>query len=387
MFVVEALKALHGDALLLHGTNTLLMIDGGPSRVYDRTLKPRLKTLGSAGQAAKIDLLMVSHIDDDHINGVLDLTSELVEAKFEHRAPIASVRNLWHNSFSDEVLAGVSTASVAPDSAVEGAMALADLADADADFGEAVQESTRLVLASVRQGRSLRRNANLLRVRANKGFTGGVVLRQGNALETKRIGKFSLGILGPAKSELDDLRKRWKRDLKKILKADRTRVASLELAANLDKSVANLASLVVQVSANGKTVLLTGDARSDHIMDAMAEIGWPDNGTWPVDLLKVPHHGSDRNVTREFFAKVPAHHYVISGNGKHGNPDPGMFEMIFAARRDDTFNLHLTYGPEALRNNTEFDWRGFKQVMHRHDGWSRLRYPRPGQPSIKVKLS
>ena len=387
MFVVEALKALHGDALLLHGTNTLFMIDGGPSKVYDRTLKTRLKSLGSASQAAKVDLLMVSHIDDDHINGVLDLTSELVEAKFEHRAPIASVRNLWHNSFSDEILTGVSTASTAPDAAVAGAMALADLADADADFGEAVAESTRLVLASVRQGRSLRRNASLLRIKTNKGFAGGVVLRQGNALETKRIGQFSLGILGPTKSELDDLRKKWKRDLKNILKADRTRVASLELAANLDKSVANLASLVVQVSANGKTALLTGDARSDHIMDAMAEIGWPDNGTWPVDLLKVPHHGSDRNVTREFFAKVPARHYVISGNGKHGNPEPGMFEMILAARRDDTFNLHLTYGPDALRNHSEFDWRGFKRVMHRHDGWSRLRYPGPGQSSIKVKLS
>ena len=56
--------------------------------------------------------------------------------------------------------------------------------------------------------------------------------------------------------------------------------------------------------------------RSDHIMAAMAEVGWAKKGTWLVDLLKVPHHGSNRNVTHEFFAKVPARHYVVSGNGK-----------------------------------------------------------------------
>jgi hypothetical protein len=35
----------------------------------------------------------------------------------------------------------------------------------------------------------------------------------------------------------------------------------------------------------------------------------------------VAHHGSDRNVTRRFFRRVTADHYVCSADGLHGNPD------------------------------------------------------------------
>ena len=61
--------------------------------------------------------------------------------------------------------------------------------------------------------------------------------------------------------------------------------------------------------------------------------------------------------------------------------------MIFAARCGDVFDLHLTHGPDELRAHHEFDWRGSTQVMDRYDGWSRLRYPSPGQLSISVKLA
>jgi hypothetical protein len=39
-----------------------------------------------------------------------------------------------------------------------------------------------------------------------------------------------------------------------------------------------------------------------------------------VDILKGPHHGSNRNVERIFFKRITADHYVFSGNGEHGNP-------------------------------------------------------------------
>lgn len=387
MFAIEALKALHGDALLLHGLDTLIVVDGGPSTVYDHALRVRLKELAATSQGAKIDLLMVSHIDDDHISGILDLTSELVEAKLEHRPSVAYIRDLWHNSFADEILAEETRPSKALGTDMEAAVELAELVDASAALGTAMQEGTRVVLASVRQGRRLRRDANLLRVNTNRGFAEGVVLREGNALHRKRIGRFSLAVLGPSKAQLADLRKKWNRDAKRIIKSNSVSTELLKLAANLDRSVANLASLVVEVSYDGSTALLTGDARSDHILAAMAEVGWRGNDNWPIDLLKVPHHGSDRNVTREFFATVPARHYIISGDGKNGNPEPGTFEMIFGARGNEPFDLHLTYGPIELRQHSEFDWCGFKKVMNRYDGWSRLHYPGPTEVSITARLA
>ena len=78
LFTLEALDAGKGDALLLHfgtiATPELIVIDGGPSGVYRRVLKPRLEELrASRGENDRltIRLAMVSHIDDDHINGIL----------------------------------------------------------------------------------------------------------------------------------------------------------------------------------------------------------------------------------------------------------------------------------------------------------------------------
>jgi hypothetical protein len=42
-----------------------------------------------------------------------------------------------------------------------------------------------------------------------------------------------------------------------------------------------------------------------------------------VDLLKLPHHGSQNNVNQELIEKVPAAHFIFSSNGAtHGHPHP-----------------------------------------------------------------
>ena len=42
---------------------------------------------------------MVSHVDDDHIQGILDLTRELTADP--NKQPFVRVQSLWHNSFDD----------------------------------------------------------------------------------------------------------------------------------------------------------------------------------------------------------------------------------------------------------------------------------------------
>jgi hypothetical protein len=51
--------------------------------------------------AKTFDFVMISHIDDDHITGILDLTRELVMAKEAHGAPVVRIRSVWHNTFDD----------------------------------------------------------------------------------------------------------------------------------------------------------------------------------------------------------------------------------------------------------------------------------------------
>ena len=91
MFTLEAVKARHGDSLLLrHGkpeSPGLIVIDGGPPGVYGTANAPgplRRRLLALRDERPKagplpIQLLMVSHIDDDHIGGVLELTRELAD--------------------------------------------------------------------------------------------------------------------------------------------------------------------------------------------------------------------------------------------------------------------------------------------------------------------
>ena len=80
------------------------MIDGGPSGVYAPHLKPRLEQIRAARGLRReeplgVDLLMISHVDDDHIQGILDLTKELLEAKAAQRPLPLRVLDFWHNSF------------------------------------------------------------------------------------------------------------------------------------------------------------------------------------------------------------------------------------------------------------------------------------------------
>ena len=87
LFTLEALEAKHGDCLILHyGENekqpNFILIDGGPAGVYKGTLRPRLEEIKEKwhpDEALPLQMVMVSHIDDDHINGVLALTKELIE--------------------------------------------------------------------------------------------------------------------------------------------------------------------------------------------------------------------------------------------------------------------------------------------------------------------
>ena len=82
-------------------------------------------------------------------------------------------------------------------------------------------------------------------------------------------------------------------------------------------------------------MLLTGDARGDHIIEGLQQIGALSvGGTIKIDALKVPHHGSRQNTDRDFFDRVIADHYVITGNGKSGNPPAATFETIAESARD-----------------------------------------------------
>jgi hypothetical protein len=347
---LEVLAAKHGDCLLLHDGSPdaeLVLIDGGPAGVYQQSLRPRLQALheargGGPDDPLPIRLAMVSHIDDDHINGMLQLTGELCRLQDQRQPRPFEIEELWHNSFDDIVgnnAAALRTSAVA---AVGAASLEGEIRD---DLP--VSRHGALVLASVGQGRNLRDDATKLGLALNASAGGGgLVTAPKGSSPTADIAGFTFHILAPSRQRLLDLQQEWDR---KIEKMGLGKPAEAEAAALLDNSVYNLSSIVCLVEAGGRRLLLTGDARGDDILEGLANGGFLDrDGRIHLDLLKLPHHGSDRNVDAAFFEHVTADHYAVSGNGKYGNPEPGMFDMLLTARGTDAFALHLTYDPASF---------------------------------------
>ena len=122
------------------------------------------------------------------------------------------------------------------------------------------------------------------------------------------------------------------------------------LAAYTDGSVPNLSSIAALASFKGKTILLTGDARGDFLREGLRQEGLLDAaGKLHVDVFKLPHHGSDRNIDRDFFRDVTADHYVASADGTFVNPDRPTLEMLIESRPKDA-RLH---DPPHLRGGRD----------------------------------
>ncbi|HET7444970.1 MAG TPA: hypothetical protein VFJ57_09965 [Solirubrobacterales bacterium] len=318
-FSLEALHAKHGDSLLLRfgdgGKPRLIVIDGGPSGVYKAALRPRLEQLQeAAGETLPIEILMVSHIDSDHINGVLEFSRELL--KDPERQSKYRVRTLWANSFDDEVKAvnDAAPASIVP-------------------AGLEARE------ASVAESRTLRDNARGLDWPEHKGFDGLVMAPDDKGVKVD-LDPLKLTVIGPRQVDLDALQNEWVKEIAKLKKEGKIKPASVE---KLDKSPPNLSSIVCVAELGGKRMLLTGDAQGPKVLEGLEAAGFLKPGeAMDVDLLKLPHHGSSYNNTLGFLERVRAPHIVISADGKDDNPDLPTLERLSKARPDDDFTIHFT---------------------------------------------
>jgi hypothetical protein len=350
-------RARKGDCSILHfGTPDepgLVLTDGGPSQVWKPQLKPRLAQIREArdigdDQPLPVDLMMLSHIDDDHINGILELTGELVTAADAGEPLPLKIRQLWHNSF-DDIIGDTPQELLASVTAAYGTAGLGGELDS-----EGFAAATAQVLASVEQGIHLRDDARRLNLPVNKAFDGKLVRVDGKTKAVDMGKGLKMTVVGPMKQELLNLQKEHDAFLKKSQKEKK---APASLAAFVDDSVANLSSIVVLAEATNKRILLTGDARGDKIMEGLEILGLlPKNGHMQVDILKVPHHGSDRNMETIFFERIKANHYVFSGNGQHGNPERKTLEMLLDARGNDEFAIHLTYPVSEIDTGRKAEW-------------------------------
>ena len=343
IFTLDVRRARKGDCLIVHyGTKTepgLMLIDGGPADVYQPHLKPRLAEIRKArGLAANatlpVDLLMVSHIDDDHIRGVLELTKEMIET--QGPKPLR-INGVWHNTF-DDIIGNNPDRLRAAVTASFGAASLSG----DGEEVEGLDPEAAKVLASVSQGFRLRDDSRALKLRINPQFKGKVVIAKKGAKQVDMGKGLKFTVVGPMNDEVLALQAAHDEFLEK----HQGKKSEASLAAFTDTSVPNLSSLVVLAEVGGKRILLTGDARGDKVIEGLELAGLlkkDGKSKIHVDIFKCPHHGSRRNNDPISFRRITADHYVFSGNGEHGNPHRETLEMLLAERGDEKYTIHLTY--------------------------------------------
>ncbi len=374
---LTAFQSDKGDCLLLEAKDGKhrMLIDGGMKRAYTEHVAPAMGALRKAKK--KLDIVYVSHIDADHISGVLQMLDDeaawrvheyqLGQGNANHKAPVAprpaEAGAIFHNSFHDQV--GKNSGDIEDMLAATANL----LSGSEHPWLVKVAEDRRDIAASIPQAMKVSRRIEpgQLNIPLNPQFHGKFMLVK-DQMPPIQLGSIGLKAIGPFPEDVTKLRKDWNDWLKKnrdtvksiraqaerdeesmtasavdrllgplLRAADRLGVTELALAKQLGVrgkvTAPNLASLMFLAEEDGKLILLTGDGHADDIMKGLDRHNAFDaHGKLHVDILKVQHHGSENNIHQRFCDAVTADDYVFCGNGEHKNPDLDVVELIFDRR-------------------------------------------------------
>ena len=334
MFSIRVLQADYGDCLILEysdgGATRYALIDGGPDATYNYSLRSELERISNTG--GTLDFVAISHVDEDHITGVLELFAELEAQHAENQNPLIGVEGIWHNSFGQTIDSNGGTIRSRFNAVMSNAV------------GASAMFHSTAALQGIGQGNQLRIKAQQLGIHINADFPDDLIIT--DTAPVWQRANLTIRFVGPSRKNLDQLRQEWE----DWLDRNEAAIASgdLRVLANSDRSIPNLSSLMWLAEADGRTALFTGDGRSDHLLDGLANAGLLDaQGKMHVDVFKVPHHGSDRNGTKTFFRKVTAEIYVISANGNPDNPDLSTLIWIVEAAKDQGRSIQLLFTNET----------------------------------------
>lgn len=377
---LQVFQSDKGDCLLLTGRDgTRVLVDGGMRSSYTAHVAPALGRIARDG--GELDLVYVSHIDQDHISGVLQLMEDQVAWRvrdYQHgsgnddfpdppepRPP--KVKRIWHNAFHETV--GDNSGAIEEALAASAAVLEAGERDAERSFAQAQREVANSIVEGIELSRRV--GPEQLKIPLNEEFGGKLAVVRDEPQEVD-LGSVRLTLLGPFERDLRALRKEWNewlRDhedaLERVrakMRADAERLGTGEverftgaLAARARElgdrgrvTVPNLASIMLLVEEGDTTLLLTGDGHAEDILKGLDAAGrLEEDGAIHVTVLKVQHHGSEHNIDAEFCRRVTADHYVFCANGAHENPDLAVLDAVVRSRESDRRPFKLWFNSSS----------------------------------------
>ncbi len=296
---IHIFPAAHGDCLLVeYGDNPVhrMLIDGGVKQTY-APLRERLLAMDS--KTPHLDLVVVTHVDADHIEGIVRmLTDETLTVK---------IRDFWFNAFQH----------------------LNE--NAPLDFGGVQGE----YLSALIQKRKIPWNV------ATKGRA--LCVPKDGPLPTFQLpGGMTLTLLSPSPAKLEKMADAWEDDVRKAgldpahpaqalehLKTKGKRlivqfdtddgpdVEALGAASySGDTSPANGSSIAFLAEYRDKRVLFGADAHSEVLENSLERLLRARHlQILELDAFKLPHHGSRANLSPRLVQMVHAKKVLVPTSG------------------------------------------------------------------------
>jgi beta-lactamase superfamily II metal-dependent hydrolase len=322
---IDVLPAERGDCLWVECARPgkppwRLLIDGGMPSTWP-LLRARIENLAAP---VTFDLAVVSHIDSDHIGGMLPL---LARGDVEVR-----VDDVWFN--------GLTQLPKRPAPEVRSAAQ-----------GKQLME----LLSEQHAGRWLPWNEHFSRAAVMTGGDG-----KYETIDFPDGPRITL--LSPTPRRLLVLRKVWETELQRLQRGepeeeetampmpldDLAALAAIETPH--DRSPANGSSIAFLLEYAGRRCLFAADAFSSVLGTALTSLAnGRDGNPIALDVFKLPHHGSKGSVTADLLKVVPAEHYIVSTNGDrfHHPDDIALARVVTGATRPPT--IWFNYACDGAR--------------------------------------
>lgn len=300
-FEFTVLKAENGDCMLIHGKfngqTRNILIDGGTKNTYkkqrrDGELKKRLLKIQEAQQ--RIDLLILTHVDDDHIAGLIK--------GFENNGLLAQLSDkVWFNS--GKLI--FEHFNMEPDES--------NFIEMDAP----INTNENSGLTSIRQGVKFENYIS------EKGIWHQELIMSGQVIELFGI-KFT--ILSPTSEKLRKLLVKWTRESEDSLTSSSNTDYDQTFEQLLvddqfknDKSVHNGSSIAFIFEYDNKKLLFLGDAHDDVTVKSIRNLGYSETSPLKLDYVKLSHHASQYNTSPEFLSIIDCPNFIVSTDGSRHN--------------------------------------------------------------------
>ena len=117
-----------------------------------------------------------------------------------------------------------------------------------------------------------------------------------------------------------------------------------------DKAPVNGSSIAFVLEKKDMKVLLLGDSHPTQIIESLRQHYKEENFPIEFDVIKISHHGSQKNTSNELLEIINSKKYVFSTNGKgHNHPDKETIARIIAKETEYTKELYFTYTLEVIK--------------------------------------